>query len=142
MIDTNPGASRVALSRLICEQLKWRSANGKLKDVNCRVVLLKLQRAGAIRLPKVKKFPGKRWQRQPAAKAYAAGEIAGSLKTVQPIELVLIGGSGSKESEVWNELMNRYHYLGASGLVGAQLRYLIRSSRGEWLGGLSFSAAA
>jgi uncharacterized protein DUF4338/transposase-like protein/transposase Tn5 family protein len=143
MIDMNPSASRVGLSRLICEQLKWRSANGKLKDVNCRVVLLKLHRAGAIRLPEVKKFPAKRRDRDTAAaKAQAAREIAGSLKAVQPIELVLIGGSDSKESGVWNELMNRYHYLGASGLVGAQLRYLIRSSRGEWLGGLSFSAAA
>src|SRR6266850_8465337 len=30
MIDENPGLSRVALSRRICEQLKWRSRNGRL----------------------------------------------------------------------------------------------------------------
>ena len=38
--------------------------------------------------------------------------------------------------------MNRYHYLGAGPLCGAQLRYLIRRGTGEWLGGLAFSAAA
>ena len=38
--------------------------------------------------------------------------------------------------------MERYHYLGAGPLCGAQMRYVIRSKRHGLLGGLSFSAAA
>ena len=38
--------------------------------------------------------------------------------------------------------MNQDHYLGAGPLCGAQIRYLIRSGAGEWLGGLAFSASA
>ena len=38
--------------------------------------------------------------------------------------------------------MERYHYLGSGPLCGAQLRYLIRSGKGQWLGGLAFSASA
>jgi hypothetical protein len=38
--------------------------------------------------------------------------------------------------------MERYHYLGSGPLCGAQLRYLIKSAKGQWLGGLAFSASA
>src|SRR5205809_7886525 len=38
--------------------------------------------------------------------------------------------------------MDRYHYLGSGPLCGAQLRYLMRSEKHGWVGGLSFSAAA
>src|SRR5436309_8191234 len=38
--------------------------------------------------------------------------------------------------------MERYHYLGSGPLCGAQLRYLMRSEKHGWVGGLSFSAAA
>ena len=38
--------------------------------------------------------------------------------------------------------MNQEHYLGAGPLCGAQIRYLLVSGAGEWLGGLAFSAPA
>ena len=59
-IDEHPGLSRTAASRRICEELEWRSRNGRLKEVNCRTALLKLQRAGALRLPEAKPFGGRR----------------------------------------------------------------------------------
>ena len=43
--------SRVALSRRVCGKLNWRSANGKLKGMSCRVALSKLDRRGVIQLP-------------------------------------------------------------------------------------------
>jgi hypothetical protein len=64
------------------------------------------------------------------------------LQDVQPIELVAIHSADSRASGTWNDLMDRYHYLGSGPLCGAQLRYLIRSERHGWIGGLSFSAAA
>jgi hypothetical protein len=39
-------------------------------------------------------------------------------------------------------MMDRYHYVGAGPLCGAQIRYLIQRFDGEYLGGLAFSAAA
>ena len=38
--------------------------------------------------------------------------------------------------------MEQHHYLGAGPLCGSQIRYLIRTEKHGWLGGLSFSAAA
>jgi hypothetical protein len=57
------------------------------------------------------------------------------------IEIVVVPSRYSKLSGVWNGLLSRYHYLGNGPLCGAQLRYLVRSERYGWLGGLSFSAA-
>ena len=51
IIAQNQDISREKLSRLVCERLNWRSANGKLKEMSCRVALLRMQRQGHINLP-------------------------------------------------------------------------------------------
>ena len=52
-VDQAPDLSRRALSRLVCEWLNWRTALDRLKEVSCRVALLKLHRCGALDLPAV-----------------------------------------------------------------------------------------
>jgi hypothetical protein len=143
-IDREPGLSRRALSRKICGWLNWRSRAGALKTMSCRTALLHLERRGGIRLPPAAVFPGPRpARREPAATAGAGPPaVVGRLATVQPVEVVPVGGPGSPTSRVWNELMTRYHPLGAGPLCGAQIRYLIHSATRGWLGGLAFSAAA
>lgn len=142
-IAAEPGLSRSDLSRRVCQWLDWRSANGKLKEVSCRVALLKLHRRGVIHLPP----PAPRPPAGPQpGQARAAGEerppIRCSLADLGPVELVQVGSADSQASRLWNGLMNRYHYLGAGPLCGAQMRYLIHNPRYGWLGGLAFSAAA
>lgn len=140
-IDAHPGMSRTAVSRRICEELKWRSANGRLKEVSCRVALLKLHRRGALRLPEARPFEARRRVRRSVGKKPET-VVRRRLKALRPVELVLVGSADSEASRVWNDLMDRYHYLESGPLCGAQLRYLIRSERYGWLGGLAFSAAA
>ncbi|MBI4839536.1 MAG: IS4 family transposase [candidate division NC10 bacterium] len=47
----------------------------------------------------------------------------------------------SSTSQIWNALVERFHYLGKGPLCGAQVRYLVESSRHGWVGALAFSAA-
>ena len=143
-IDSQRGLSRVKLSRQICEQLKWRSRNGRLKEVSCRVVLVKLDRRGAIRLPEVAPFPAHRKAIEQVADVGtdAEPEVNGELRELQPVELIRIDSAEATESGLWNDLMDRHHYLRAGPLCGSQIRYLIRSQKHGWLGGLAFSAAA
>jgi len=68
-------------------------------------------------------------------------EVSGSLETLGEVEIVLVSSRYSVHSRLWNALMEKYHYLGRGPLCGAQLRYLVRSARYGWLGGLSFSGA-
>jgi hypothetical protein len=44
-IRERPGSSRWRLSRELCEALGWKQANGALRDVVCRGLLLMLERA-------------------------------------------------------------------------------------------------
>jgi len=57
IIAENQQISRAQLSQRICEALNWRSPNGRLKDMSCRVALLKLHRQGIINLPEVHQRP-------------------------------------------------------------------------------------
>src|SRR5260221_1968007 len=58
-IAAHPGSSRWKLSRQLCEALGWKQANGALRDVVCRGLLLLLERAGEIVWPPVRRLiPG------------------------------------------------------------------------------------
>ena len=50
-IAQNPGDSRRRLSQKLCQAWNWRQANGALRDMVCRGLMLALQRAGHIELP-------------------------------------------------------------------------------------------
>src|SRR5215470_12846266 len=54
-IAAHPHSSRWKLSRQLCEALGWKQANGALRDVVCRGLLLRLERAGEIALPAVRR---------------------------------------------------------------------------------------
>jgi hypothetical protein len=142
IIDANPKARRGALSRQICEQLKWRSRNGRLREVSCRKILSRLHRDGKIQLAEAEPFKGRRKPRVELEQIRLEAVTSGVLRDFQPVELVVVGSADREASGIWNELMDRYHYLGSGPLCGAQLRYLIRSEQQGWIGALSFSGAA
>ncbi len=142
-VDDEAALSRGALSRRVCQWLNWRTALGKLKEVSCRVALLKLHRRGLIQLPAARPGsvpPPRRVRAEPVRPE--AASVEQSLEALQPVSLVRVDGADNPASRIWNDLMNQYHYLGAGPLCGAQLRYLIHSPPYGWLGGLAFSAAA
>lgn len=141
-IEREPGISRVALSRRVCGWLGWKNAKGEYKEMSCRVALLRLDRRGVIRLgPLNHPAPGRK-KRELSEPLVSPEPIFCDLSELGPVALVKVGSADSKASRRWNELMERYHYLGSGPLCGAQLRYLIQSGKGQDLGALAFSAAA
>ena len=54
LIAAHPGASRRKLSERLCEHWGWRQANGALRDMVARGLMLALHRAGHIELPAVR----------------------------------------------------------------------------------------
>jgi len=142
IVDENSDAKRGALSRRICEQLKWRSRNGRLQEVSCRKLLARLHREGKIRLAQAGAFGGRRKPRVEMEQIAPEAVRSGILADFRPIALIAIGSGDRAASGIWNDLMDRYHYLGSGPLCGAQLRYLVRSEKHGWIGALSFSSAA
>jgi Domain of unknown function (DUF4338) len=130
------GINRRQLSMRFCEQFEWRKPDGGLKDMSCRVVLLKMNRDGLLELPAPQKRANKarvEWTLLGEPRAEVC-KPAGQFELC--IELVDPG-----TSSLWRELIERYHYLGYAPLAGAQLRYWVQSQEGP-VALLSFSAAA
>jgi len=141
-LRANPSLSRRALSLRVCEWLQWRAANGKLKEVSCRKALLELHRRKLITLPAAKKSCFMRSSRKtPTLRRIHTRKVQCTLKGLGEISIVAVSSRYSKTSQIWNELMERFHYLGKGPLCGAQIRYLVQSSRFGWVGALAFSAA-
>ena len=142
-LEQQPNVSRRQLSRQVCRWLDWHNDNGDMKEMSCRVALLKLHRRGHIDLPPASEKPPQRGQKEKMQEPIEGpSAVECTLAELGPIELVCINRGDKKLSGIWNDLMDRYHYLGSGPLCGAQIRYLILSEQYGWLGALAFSAAA
>ena len=128
LIRQHPQASRRRLSQLLCEAWDWRQANGALRDMVCRSMMLVLHRAGHIELPAKKCSPpnplGKR-SKPTTDILLDQSPIPGPLKKLQPIEIRQVRRT-SLES-LFNSLIERDHYLGYTQPVGEHLKYMIFS---------------
>ena len=51
ILRAHVGTSRQQLGYRVCEALDWRKTDGSLKDMTCRVALLRLYREGLIECP-------------------------------------------------------------------------------------------
>ena len=141
-LRADPPLSRRALSLRVCEWLQWRAANGRLKEVSCRKALLVLHRRGLITLPAAEESCFRLSCRKPPIdRRIDTPELRCTLKGLGEISIVAVSSRYSKASQIWNALMERSHYLGKGPLCGAQIRYLVKSSRYGWVGALAFSAA-
>lgn len=136
-VKSRPDLNRAQLSRLFCRHAEWLKPDGGLKEMSCRVALLRLERNGLIQLPAPKTTPpatGKikrtsRGELQPCTELQA-GRVDLAFEPVQ-----------RKSSPLWNELIDRYHYLGYNPQGGAQMRFFVYAS-GHLAALLGFSAAA
>jgi Druantia protein DruA len=128
-------------ARTICELLEWKRPNGRLKNHECRLLLEKLSAEGVCSLPALRKS-GPRCPRLVTCTANGKAQepITGSVSHFAPLSLSVVR-SGS-ESSLWNELIERYHYLGYRVPVGANLRYLVRSHSDRILACMLWSSPA
>jgi len=139
-IASHPAACRREIATWACECFGWLGPSGRPKEMSCRVALLRLQAMGRIQLPPPLKQSGNRKAYVPkstivephATLTCGVGEV-GSLR-IRPV-------GGRRDSELWNEAVSRFHYLGYNRLPGAQVRYLVES-QGGLLAVIGFGASA
>jgi len=140
LIEQEPSLKRSPLSRRLCELFAWTKANGELKDMTCRVALLRMQADGLITLPP-SQMPGGR--RRPHFPPTAATDVQTPL--LQPVHeldaLTLRPITAAGASRRWNEYVARYHYLGYTPLSGSQMRYNVFAGE-QLVALLSFGASA
>jgi len=136
-VETCPDLNRVQLSQQFCRHVDWTTPGGGLKEMSCRVALLRLEKSGLIRLPAVQK----KVSRQTLVRCSEKGRPQRPIRIdAGKVELCLEPVK-RKTAPLFNELIQRYHYLGYSRMCGAQMRFFVRTAE-HLVGLLGFSAAA
>jgi hypothetical protein len=130
MAQDYSGLGITEIARTVCELLDWKRANGRLKDQECRQMLERLRDQGWLTLPPVRNS-GPRGPRHIQLSEASAPQatLEGSAGEFAPLELRVV--KRGRESRLWTELIERYHYLAYRVPVGANLRYIVRSRRSE-----------
>lgn len=138
LITEDPARTRAELSRLTCRRLGWYKADGGLKDMSARVAMLRMHTDGLIELP-----PPRGKRPDPRVRLSALSDPGPPLdqpaRALAPLSLQRVRQKA--QSSLWNEYIQRYHYLGHKPLPGAQLRYLVYSAE-QPIALLGFGAAA
>ena len=127
LIQAHPRASRRRLSQKLCEAWQWKQANGALRDMVCRGLLLTLHRAGYIELPAVKVAPHNPLVRRerPERVPIDTTPIDGGLQDLRPVEIQPV--RRTDQEPLFNSLMEQYHYLNYEQPVGEHLKFLVRA---------------
>ena len=138
LIAEDPNRSRSELSRLTCQALDWFKADGGLKEMSCRVAMLRMAEDGLITLPPPRRKPPRQIIRF-TAQTDPQSPITQPVHALPPVQLCPVVHRDN--SRLWNEYIHRYHYLGHKPLPGAQLRYFVTIDR-QIVAALGFGAAA
>lgn len=140
VLAAESGTTRRAISRRVCEELGWRKPDGGLKEMSCRVALLRMQTDGLVRLPAPLHRSSNTTRTTPRTPGAEPQEpLLSPASALQGLRLDPI--ATTRDSLLWNEYVDRYHYLGYQPLPGAQLRYFARAEEGL-LALFGFGAAA
>lgn len=141
-VETFSNLSQTELAKTICEHLSWYTASGKNKVDACLKLLQRLETEGLIRLPEKDKSQSRRKKSKQlimSNRSRPQEEVEGTLSDIGPITFRV--AQGREEISLFNEYLERYHYLGYKRPFGCHLRYFIEA-QGTILGCMLFSGAA
>lgn len=132
--------TRTAIAAAACDALLWYGRDGRRKEMSARVALLRMAADGLVTLPAPRNGNGNgRLGRRLEPGPEPPPAFAVSLAELGRIELVLVDSPAA--SRYWRTLIATHHYLGYTPFAGAQLRYLVETSRGT-VAALGFAASA
>ena len=142
-VNSFPDLSRRELAHTICEHISLTTPTGKHRIHACLEALAAMEKAGLFTLPSLQE------KAKPKQKKISWTEntnkqepVCSSLNALLPITIKK--ATEKNEIALWNEYVDRYHYLGYKRPIGTHLRYFITSGSGtreKILGCLLFSFA-
>ena len=141
LIAANPEASRYQLSRKLCQAWDWVQANGVLRDMVCRGLMLQLHRAGLIELPVSRCRPKNPFliRSKPALVSIDQTPIAVPLSQIKPLRFEQVRRSPAEK--LFNSLIEEHHYLKFCQPVGEHLKYMVYA-QGRPIACVAWSSAA
>lgn len=133
--------SRRELAHTLCEHLEWVTPKGENRIQACLGLLERLEALGIFSLPK-KDESKKRGLQKKIIYTHQTDEqatIEDNLAQLTPISLKT--ATEKNDISLWNEMIDRHHYLGYKQPIGPHLRYFIVDKHRRKLGCLLFSFA-
>jgi len=143
IVATFPKLTRTELANTICELFSWKRPTGKLKTVECRQFLERLDARGILQLPacNIQFISQTKLRVDRTRRTDCQSTLSVKLSELTPLLLYRVRNYAQRR--LWYEYMDRYHYLGYQIPFGAQLRYFIQSGVDKTrLGCLQFSSPA
>lgn len=142
LMKSNPDWHRTRLSQELCELWNWRNALGRPKDMAARTLLLKLERAGYIQLPPLRRINlNSKRNRNILPPVKPESPICCALRDLRPL-CVCVAAPRSADASLFNSLLAHEHYLGHQNTVGENMSYLVRDRHGRVVACLLFGSAA
>lgn len=142
LVETAAGDHRFALSKRICKELGWVQDNGRLKDRSCRDVLARLDEMGWIRLPCPRRPSVRRRCVEITERSRQRPLPPFGPREIEAASFRIVSGTGDvKQERLWNEYVERYHYLGYGVPLGPHIKYFVTVAQ-EPIACLSFAGAA
>ena len=125
LIAENPELSRRGLSMKLCEAWSWVQANGALRDMVCRGMMLMLHRQGLIELPALRQVGRSSRCRptKPQRVCIDQTPLSVSFAELGPLQVRQV--RRTPEEALFNGLLQQHHYLGYTQPVGEQLKYMV-----------------
>jgi hypothetical protein len=141
-VKSFPNLSLTELAQTFCEHLGWTTARGRNKINACLTALEKLEKLGLVSLPqkrqqKLREVKEIVWSEQ----TQAGTPVECPLDELGSVTLKVV--TEKADVALWNEYVDRHHYLGYRHPIGASLKYFIVSQNPHQpiLGCLLFSAS-
>jgi hypothetical protein len=106
--------------------VQWLKPDGKLKEMSCRVAMLRMHRDGLLVLPPPTHTKGRLKKIVFTSATDPHSPVVRSVDQLPQLRLQMVSKT---TSALWNEYIERYHYLGYMPLPGAQLRYFITAEK-------------
>ena len=142
-VDEFPNLSLRELGHTICENIQWLTPAGNHKIQACLTALEQMEAIGLFALPTKRSKKKATLQDTPwTEKTKEAPNIHCQLEELGPIKIQRV--VQEQDIKLWNEYVDRYHYLKYKRPIGTYSRYFVVSGEGKStiLGCLLFSATA
>lgn len=140
-LASHPLGNRTRLSHDLCSLWDWRNHAGRLKDMACRSLLLRLEVDGLIRLPPRRTASVNALRNRSLVPVpHDRSPIHDPLAALRPLQLEPLAEQSSARA-LFKFLLQSYHYLGHRNGVGEKLHYLARDHSGRPLACLVFGSA-
>ena len=141
-VATFPALSRKELAQTLCEHLNWRTPSGSNRVAAALGLLEQLEQAGILQLPPKRVASMRSGPRKPPTltrRSDPQPRIETGLRDLLPLRLLCV--EQGEDVALFNEYLERHHYLGYRQPRGPHLRYFLLDRQGRRLGCLLFSHA-